>query len=49
MLLFKIDSEIDIQIDLKKKAVNIFHYKSVTEKIKWKMINISSTCTTEHC
>lgn len=34
MLLFKIDSEIDVQIDLKKKAVNISQYKSVTEKIK---------------
>lgn len=37
MLLFKIDSEIDVQIDLKKKSCepkgNIFQYKSVTEKI----------------
>lgn len=34
---FKIDSEIDVQIDLKKRSCepkgNIFQYKSVTEKI----------------
>lgn len=34
---FKIDSEIDVQIDLKKRSSepkgNIFQYKSVTEKI----------------
>lgn len=34
---FKIDSEIDVQIDLKKRSCepkgNIFQYTSVTEKI----------------
>lgn len=34
---FKIDSEIDVQIDLEKRSCepkgNIFQYKSVTEKI----------------
>lgn len=39
---FKIDSEIDVQIDLKKRSSepkgNIFQYKSATEEIIWKMI-----------
>lgn len=30
---FKIDSEIDVQIDLKKRSCEIFQYKSVTEEI----------------